>query len=63
MTLEEFYTKKSNLKAPEGLDFLQRRNWYITEKQKLQEQLSSDDLKIVLENQKEWQNKVDSSIL
>lgn len=63
MSLEEYYTKKSALKAPEELDFIQRRSWFKTQVEKLQFQLSEADLKTVSEQNKEWQNKIDSSIL
>lgn len=62
MTLEEFYTAKSKLKAPENLDFLQERNWFRTEVKKLKEQLSEKDLAVVNSRQNDWQKKVDSSL-
>lgn len=62
MTLDEFYTAKSKLKAPENLNFLQECNWYRVEVEKLKEQLSKEDLATVNARQKDWQKKVDSSI-
>ncbi|GGG47159.1 hypothetical protein [Epilithonimonas arachidiradicis] len=62
MTLDEFYTAKSKLKAPENLNFLQERNWYRVEVEKLKEQLSKEDLATVNARQNDWQKKVDSSI-
>lgn len=61
MTLEKFYQAKSNLKAPGNLDFIQGRNWYKSEIEKLKKQLSPEDLKIVNDRQNEWQKKVNSS--
>lgn len=61
MTLEEFYTAKNNLKAPENLTFLQERNWYINEVEKLQKQLSKEDLETVNQRKEEWKKKVNSS--
>ncbi|TRX39075.1 hypothetical protein [Flavobacterium restrictum] len=63
MTLEEYYTKKSALQAPEGLEYLEERKWFIESLQKLQDELSESDLKIVLYRQQRWQDKVNSSFL
>lgn len=62
MTIKQFYQAKSNLKAPENFDYIQERNWYKLEIEKLKNQLSKEDLKIVNFRQNEWQKKVNSSI-
>ncbi len=62
MTVDQYYSKKSKLQSPPDLEFLQERKWYVEAIEKLQSQLSESDLKIVKESQRNWQEKVNSSI-
>lgn len=61
MTLDEFYTKKSDLKAPEGLSFPDERIWFSTQISKLKKDLSKEDLQVVLTHEKNWMRKMNSS--
>ncbi|MDH1603450.1 hypothetical protein [Empedobacter sp. GD03739] len=60
MTLEEYYSRKNNLDAPKDLDAFDRANWYTTQIKELQKSLSKTDLKIVLQEESNWQNKMQS---
>ncbi len=62
MTLEEYYIAWEQVNAPEGIGFLEKREFYRTERKKLQDQLSKKDLEIVLSRQREWQRKMQSSV-
>ena len=64
MTLEEYYSEweKVGKQLPKGLDFPQEREWYRTKRKALQDQLSEEDLSIVLKRQRRWQEKMQSSV-
>lgn len=60
MTLEEYYSRKNNLDAPKDLDAFDSANWYTIQIKELQKNLSKTDLKTVLEEEKQWQRKMQS---
>lgn len=64
MTLEEYYIEweKAKEQIPDGLNSPQRSEWYRTKRKALQDQLSEEDLAIVLERQRRWQEKMQSSV-
>lgn len=62
MTIEEYDIALENLTPPDGLDSFERRDWFQKERQKLQNQLSEDDLKVVLEEERIWYEKMQSSV-
>ncbi len=61
MTLEAYYIAKDKLQAPDGLDAFQRKEWYSEQIQNLQRELNNDDLNVVLEEQRNWQQKLQSA--
>ncbi|MDO4763848.1 MAG: hypothetical protein Q4A00_05650 [Flavobacteriaceae bacterium] len=62
MTLEEYYKAIKNLKAPDNMDWVKRHFYYMEETEKLRSQLSEKDLKVVLEEQRRWEDKMQSGV-
>lgn len=60
MTLEEYYKALEQIKAPAEMDWFDRHSFYMKEAKKLRSQLSKEDLKVVLEKQRRWENKMQS---
>lgn len=62
MTLEEYYKAKEKIKAPEGMDWFDKFDFYKTENDKLKKQLSPEALRIVKEREDRWEDKMQSSV-
>ncbi|SDE63609.1 hypothetical protein [Riemerella columbipharyngis] len=62
MTLQEYRKAVEELKAPQELDAFDRAKWYTAEIEKLQSELSSEDLKQVLEEERRWADKMQSTV-
>ncbi|MCK0206206.1 hypothetical protein [Ornithobacterium rhinotracheale] len=62
MTLEEYYKAKEQIRIPKGLNRFEEID-YINEKiEELRAQLSNKDLQIILERQRHWEDKMQSSV-
>lgn len=62
ITIPEYYTKIDALKASKNLSFFERMDWYKEKIMELRAMLSDKDRKKVEEDQKRWDDKVQSSI-
>lgn len=60
MTLEEYYIAEDKIVAPTTMSLAERINFYKEEVEKLRSQLSPEILEKVLENERHWEDKMQS---
>ena len=61
MNYDEYYKAVKALKLPDNLNLFEQADYIRVETNKLKKKLSASDLQKIVENEKRWQNKVDSS--
>lgn len=63
ITLKQYYEKVARLETPSHLLNLEDiQSWWLAQFAKLQKELTPEDLAELKENEKRWQDKVNSSL-